>query len=104
MEADKKKTAKPVISCLLLALMLGCGKTTEIKECQPEMGRFYRGEHYISSDFLTAEGTWDYARLQKHFESKSDFHPNEECLPLKPDITLPERLRELGDRIDLERK
>lgn len=68
------------------------------------MGRFIKGDRYISSNFLNKDGTWDYGALQKHFREKSAFHPNEDCLPIQPSTSLPERLEELGGAIDLERR
>ena len=68
-----------VISVPLVALLVGCGKTTDFDKCDLEKGRFIRGEHYIASKFLNEEKQWNYKEWNKYQTRKARYIADKKC-------------------------
>lgn len=80
-----------------------CSQENKSAKCQPKEGRFIGGRHYISSEMLTEDGNWDYQKMHHYFDKKAGFYPDQDCLPIKPPISLREKLQEVSETIDMER-
>jgi len=89
---------------LVISFTFSCGKiNTELEQCQPVEGQFIKGTHYVSSEFMTEDRTWDYQKLHAYREKKARFYPNEECLDSAQPVTLEETLQAESESIDFRR-
>ncbi|MES0491346.1 MAG: hypothetical protein ABUK01_15235 [Leptospirales bacterium] len=89
---------------IIIGLTGSCGKlNTELEQCQPLEGHFINGTHYVSSEFITEDRTWNYQKLHTYREKKADFYPNEGCLNAAQPVTLEETLRAESESIDFRR-
>ncbi|MDH5719372.1 MAG: hypothetical protein OEZ13_02005 [Spirochaetia bacterium] len=77
------------------------GKNTEIRLCEPQTGLFIDGSHFISSEFLNENNSWNYQNLEKFHREKVNSIPHFECIPIKSPKNLHEKLLEKEMIIDL---
>ena len=96
---------KLLAQCLVIFcfINIACSETTTMGVCNPEDGRFIKGQHYISSDMLTEDQTWNYQNLHKYHSRRAEFYSNEGCLPITPPMTLEEKLDKESMTIDYNR-
>ncbi|MDH5716525.1 MAG: hypothetical protein OEZ22_02680 [Spirochaetia bacterium] len=97
----KKKIIKYILYLVLTIIVSSCKKSTQVPVCEPESGLFIDGKHYISSEFLTENYTWDYKQLEKYYRNKSGSIPSYNCIPIKRDKSLAEILTEKEEFVDL---
>jgi len=92
------------ILIILLSSTSSCRNiNSELAECQPIEGHFIKGTHYVSSDFLTEDRTWNYQKLHAYREKKARFYPSENCLNAAQPVSLEETLRVESESIDFRR-
>ena len=94
-----------------VCLSLFCSETTKLDPCNPELGRFIKGQHYISSEFINEDKNWNYKQWNKYHRRVATFKPSPKCSPsptgrLEVDSgseSIEEKLEELNEEIDLQR-
>ena len=92
------------IFILLLLLLIGaCGKDTPIDACSSEQGRFVKDTHYIDSNFLSEDKTWNYKAWNEQRKKEARNEPNQNCIPIKQGKSLTEQIEEQEEVIDLMR-
>ena len=70
-----------LLAITTLLLLAACGKDTEIDACSDEHGRFIKDVHYIQSEFLTEDKTWNYKAWNENHRKESNYEPNRNCIP-----------------------
>ncbi|MDH4263132.1 MAG: hypothetical protein OEV78_08835 [Spirochaetia bacterium] len=81
---------------------ISCKLNTVIPNCNPEDGRFVNGRHYVSGNMLTEDQTWDYLSIQKNYNRRARLYPDTSCIPIAPEPSFEETLRDTTEAIDLQ--
>ena len=90
-----------IIKLFLVSLLFSCHENTELKECEPEAGRFIKGQHFVPGNLMNENKRMDYIKWYHQLKNRGKFYPN--CIPIEREKTLEEILEELAETADLNR-
>ena len=88
---------------VLLFFCVSCHETTSLDKCNPSMGRFINGQHFVPDEFLNEEKKWDYKSWYRYFREHPSGYSESGCIPLKTNKTLEQIIEEEEETIDLIR-
>ena len=92
-----------IISFLFICNLFGCYENTDPALCDPKKGNFIRGTHFISDEFLTEDGNWNYNKWNEYRREASKFRPDPNCINLAHPKSAEEQILELEKVTDLTR-
>jgi len=91
---------KSILIYSAILLLSGCKYNSDIPPCNPQEGKFIKGEHYVSSDLINEDKHWDYLSLEKHNQKKSKYYPDQECIPIDIPKNTVDKIDQIIEDID----
>ena len=89
------------IGVLIMFFDVFCAENSPADVCDPHYGRIIVGEHFVSDEFITTDGNWNYKTWNKHRKNQEAFIPDKNCIPIENKESLEDKIEKLDKTIDL---